>query len=1582
MDKNVEIQILTIMKNMDFDPSKFKFIKIKDKIFKMTFLNKFVTYIEINTTATSSAQSKSWTSYQKNLIEYLKSFVKNEIFKVVTLVDCTEKDEHIKKKCIDCLKNQTQATYIILLIDNSDDINFALKHNLDYVWQEKPTTYSRFMTGLNTIRNYIRETKNIMFCTLNDIFQNTWIEESLTIMATKCDVVGKDSHYLYDKINFFKLEINQEYSQKLIKHENWKKMCLFNGLMININFLRKTKWDIESNTFKNNFSLGIHEKIINNRLTIGYIKIANQVVLKDKIKSLLDNSCILTPLQDKNPSALNFVFSESTDNKDIVTVSRVQIPLIIKKKNITTEEAEKKTTRKMLPIFLDKKEVVFPMIIRKKDIMLKLDNEPKLIKDNNFDNNNFKEEKQIIKVNELKSPNKIITIFIVRNFDYLEISLKQLAEQSVKTDILCLVSDMDSRTYLEKNRINYLYIDSDNDKIKILNGLNYVRNMNPFFVMLLYDTNIISNNWVRDLLGYRKRYDLDYVGINSRFIFNTNNSKIYYEKYNDQTMNYIPQKIKEQWPLLEGCVIFNRILHKMNWNIFFDNLDIDIQVSSALKLLENMAKVGCLNTVKMLTVVDDFFINTYDNKYRVLADIDTVDLKQVDIKSLYKTFEFILGEYQEPILWVPDLSRTSLVDVTLIENSSSDESDISEIKDEDYFETERIYTNSFKLTKKIKTLSESNKIVQAMWIGQQLSLLEQTCILSFIKNGHEFHLYTYGEVKGIPEECVVIDGNTIIPESEIFYYSSQQSLSGSRSPAAFSNMFRYKLMYDKGGYWVDMDMICIRPFDFTDEYIFSTEFGPNGQTINAGVMKCPPKSDFAFYCYNICVNKDKELLKWGEIGPSLVREGVNRFRLYKYVKPWHTFCPINFNMINLFLDPYDLKFDKRWYGIHLWNEIWKKQGLSKNNLSFKFISQILFDVSIESVLNKAGVLITWLPINDMVDNYKNKTRVGELKLHGKINSQSLDAYINNDIYVNLMTKMKEQNIINDVHIVFGLKANQKDCYDNHFDKFESTHIIHKNIHFWKIQNLGDVFFAKHATLVVSRGYYEQALQLGEFKGGYYINYPATSLKQNIQNNVITDQLPKYSITFPYDIVLLDEISKTDKYKLIYPEAKNFLKFYKLGYDTSTCSSSGNKRYYDIIYCGSLQYPTKNTQLFLAFMEYLNNTNSALKICFVSKFESDNPLSKFDRLNIDFYINVNPKKMEELFRNSRNNLILSGRDANPRIISESLSCGCYIICTSTLSDGYSILEENPLFGKIIKGFSAIISQHDSASLLPSDELFSKINKYTSQNKNHSDIEMKFRSVIQKNYDNCIEQISFIYKEKQPNYYILTLATQDYLKPLNYLLSSLKYTNPHLPVIAICVNCNRNIINEFSVNYPDYKFIHYKYDNYSKADILRLKVKVQNYYFSTYQKPYIWIDADTIVTKSMESLQRILFSHDLMVYTRFNMDDYMKFAVGVIGYGGNIESTKLLLNAYHKSVMQIKGLNDWFQDQLALFEVYQLYKKYFTMYKLNESEHSLNSNKNSIIISRRANSVSLRKILDEIHCPIANINFSSIYTKYDY
>ena len=219
--------------------------------------------------------------------------------------------------------------------------------------------------------------------------------------------------------------------------------------------------------------------------------------------------------------------------------------------------------------------------------------------------------------------------------------------------------------------------------------------------------------------------------------------------------------------------------------------------------------------------------------------------------------------------------------------------------------------------------------IQTLWVGDKLSTMERLCLASFVYHGHDVHLYTYGDVEGVPPGVEIKDGNEILPESMIFEYKDHKSFSG------FSNYFRYKLVTEKGGWWVDTDVICLKPFDFEDPFVFCSEevlpLNQGNTHVGSCLIKASPGNVLTKTAYDICMSKNPQDLVWGEIGPRLVKEMVERYNMHTFVKPPQAFCPIPGCMWQLFIDPRtEIEFGNETYAVHMWNEMWRRAEVNKD----------------------------------------------------------------------------------------------------------------------------------------------------------------------------------------------------------------------------------------------------------------------------------------------------------------------------------------------------------------------------------------------------------------------------------------------------------------------------------------------------------------------------------------------------------------------------------------------------------------------------------------------------------------------------
>jgi hypothetical protein len=141
-------------------------------------------------------------------------------------------------------------------------------------------------------------------------------------------------------------------------------------------------------------------------------------------------------------------------------------------------------------------------------------------------------------------------------------------------------------------------------------------------------------------------------------------------------------------------------------------------------------------------------------------------------------------------------------------------------------------------------------IVNALWLGSnKFSFLEMLTMRSFISFGHEFHLWMYEPLNDVPPKGVVVrDGNEILSRNRIFRYPNNMLLGfGHNSYVGFSEIFRYKVLYDLGGWWSDMDVTCLKSLDdIHDEYWFRFH---GVLSVVGNIMRVPAKSELMKRCY-------------------------------------------------------------------------------------------------------------------------------------------------------------------------------------------------------------------------------------------------------------------------------------------------------------------------------------------------------------------------------------------------------------------------------------------------------------------------------------------------------------------------------------------------------------------------------------------------------------------------------------------------------------------------------------------------------------------------------------------------------------
>jgi len=179
-----------------------------------------------------------------------------------------------------------------------------------------------------------------------------------------------------------------------------------------------------------------------------------------------------------------------------------------------------------------------------------------------------------------------------------------------------------------------------------------------------------------------------------------------------------------------------------------------------------------------------------------------------------------------------------------------------------------------------------SETINFFWLGDKLGLLEQLSLKSFLDHGHKTILWAYNiKCHGVPSGVIVNNANEILSEDRIFKYTGNGDCRVN-SIGGFSDLFRYYLLNKVGGWYCDMDVTCLAPFNnINQEYVIR----PHKNTkIVGNILKTPNNNSFLEDCIaetERLVDKDND--RW--IKPlEILRDCVYKHGIDKFIvqKDW------------------------------------------------------------------------------------------------------------------------------------------------------------------------------------------------------------------------------------------------------------------------------------------------------------------------------------------------------------------------------------------------------------------------------------------------------------------------------------------------------------------------------------------------------------------------------------------------------------------------------------------------------------------------------------------------------------------------
>ena len=219
-----------------------------------------------------------------------------------------------------------------------------------------------------------------------------------------------------------------------------------------------------------------------------------------------------------------------------------------------------------------------------------------------------------------------------------------------------------------------------------------------------------------------------------------------------------------------------------------------------------------------------------------------------------------------------------------------------------------------------------SNIVNTVWIGKQLGSIHAACLRSFLRNGYEVVLHSFGRPDDTPEGVRLFDASKLMSLKEVEIFQKYRRL------AFASDIYRYRIQREGMGLYVDCDVYCLKPFEDAD-YIFGWE---SDDLICNAILKIPAKSPLLQKVLEASENKYfiPPWLKSSKKNKLIIRKKLG-FPVHVALQPWGVIGPqlITHYIRDLNLVDHASSIDK-FYSLHFdYSDLLYEQGLSVNDLT-------------------------------------------------------------------------------------------------------------------------------------------------------------------------------------------------------------------------------------------------------------------------------------------------------------------------------------------------------------------------------------------------------------------------------------------------------------------------------------------------------------------------------------------------------------------------------------------------------------------------------------------------------------------------
>lgn len=214
--------------------------------------------------------------------------------------------------------------------------------------------------------------------------------------------------------------------------------------------------------------------------------------------------------------------------------------------------------------------------------------------------------------------------------------------------------------------------------------------------------------------------------------------------------------------------------------------------------------------------------------------------------------------------------------------------------------------------------------VNMFWHGSALAPYARCCIRTFIDRGHVVRLFSYNQID-VPRGVINVDAGAVIEARDLECYQSIE---------AFSDRFRYELLFKQGGWWADVDVVCLTDRLPDSSHAWSEE---EPGVINNAILKFPAGDPSVGRLAEKAGEFVGRSQPWGTTGPHLASEILGSYRPARRAGSTAEFYPLHWlEAPRLLLPEQASDISRQIKGasfLHLWINVFKNVGVDLNSES-------------------------------------------------------------------------------------------------------------------------------------------------------------------------------------------------------------------------------------------------------------------------------------------------------------------------------------------------------------------------------------------------------------------------------------------------------------------------------------------------------------------------------------------------------------------------------------------------------------------------------------------------------------------------